>query len=887
MTDRLRWVGLSSNSLQAPMVGRGRELAALEDALSEVKTSREARVVSLVGPAGIGKSRLAYEFFQGLETPDEGEEVRVFRGSARGSEDAYAMFERLLRARFGLGDGIDPEAAKSLVRAQVASVLEDRKVGDVLFFLGQLLGLPFPDSPLTKAVGEDAIEGRLVRRSVLRRLIESDAAAAPLALFFDDLDDAHHDSRELLAFLCDLVDAPVLIVCASRADLGALHEGFTAISKDRLRRVELGALGEPESVTVVEALLEPCGDVPEALVDSACAAAGGNPMLLERMIRVFVDTGVLEVTPSATHRPEWRVHLDKLDRARLPLSVEDAVEARIAALSPDERRLLERAAAMGSVFWEGGLSALTRSERPGPAFWTAEEDADAATITAALDELVERDYLLRLPDSTFAGERELVFKHNKERERIASGTSPQDLRSYHQILADWLEHKAGVRAHEEHMGMLARHRELAGARTRAALSYLEAGAIARARFAHQKAVEYYERGLSLLGSRDAGRRVDALHDHGDVLLASGHAEAALAEFEEMKTLAYRLDLPAKGGAAHNRIGRLYRDTGRLELAEPHLRAGLALFQRAGDERGIASTEDDLGKLRWMRGEYALALDSLQRGLTLRRRLGDRRGIALSMNNLGVLLQDCGEYARAKEAFEHSLSIRREIGDVPGVATSLNNLGTVQQDLGEHERALTLLGDALLAAREVGEKNRVALVLTNIGVSEERLGHADVAIKVLTEAEGLCDELGDKLGLAEVLRSLGRAHMSRRELAKARQFISRSVELFTAVRSKVHLGIAVRTLGEITAEGGWGAEHTGKARDYFLRATSIFEEIGNEIEAARTCQAFAAHVRREGGPNAEAEADALEARAASALDKLTRASLPDGWERSPPPPAVDS
>ncbi len=868
------------------MVGRGRELAALEDAMADVKASREARVVSLVGPAGIGKSRLAYEFFQRLETPDEGEEVRVFRGSARGSEGAYAAFERILRARFGLTDGMDPEAAKSLVRAQVASVLEDRKVGDVLFFLGQLLGLPFPDSPLTKAVGEDAVEGRLVRRSVLRRLIEADAGGAPLALFFDDLDDAHPDSRDLLVFLCELVAAPVLFVCASRADLGALHEGFSAMPSARLRRVELAALGELEAVTVVEALLEPCGEVPRALVDSACGAAGGNPMLLERMVRVFVDAGVLEVSPSATHRTEWRVHLDKLDLARLPLSVEDAVEARIAALSPQEKRLLERAAAMGSVFWEGGLRALARSDETGPALWTRDADADADAIRAALDELVARDYLLRLPDSTFAGERELVFKHNKERERIASGTNPQVLRGYHQTLADWLEHKAGVRAHEEHMGMLARHRELAGARTRAALSYLEAGGIARGRFAQQKAVEYFERGLALLGTRDAGRRIDALHDHGDVLLASGQTDAALAEFEEMKTLAFRLDLPAKGGAAHNRIGRLYRDTGRLDLAERHLGAALGLFERAGDERGVASTEDDLGKLRWMRGEYATALEALQKGLSLRRKLGDRRGIALSMNNMGVLLQDFGEYARAKEAFEHSLAIRREIGDISGVATSLNNLGTVQQDLGEHERALTLLGDALLAAREVGEKNRVALVLTNIGQSEERLGHADVAIRVLTEAEGLCDELGDKLGLAEVLRGLGRAHMSRGELAKARQFISRSVELFAAVRSKVHLGVAVRTLGEITAEGGWGKEHTGKARDYFLRAISIFEEIGNEIEAARTYQVFAAHVRREGGPTAEAEADALDARAESAFEKLSRASLPDGWERSPLPPTVE-
>ena len=85
---------------------------------------------------------------------------------------------------------------------------------------------------------------------------------------------------------------------------------------------------------------------------------------------------------------------------------------------------------------------------------------------------------------------------------------------------------------------------------------------------------------------------------------------------------------------------------------------------------------------------------------------------------------------------------------------------------------------------------------------------------------MCDELGDRLGLAQALRGLGKAYMHHGDLAKARDAIRRAVDIFAAARSKAHLGAALRTLGEITAAGGWGSAHTRSAREYFARAVAI-------------------------------------------------------------------
>ena len=874
MSESFAPSGFGTIDRRAGLVGRTAELRVLDESLRAVRDDGRARTVTLVGANGIGKTRLVRDFLSKQRTSEQGA-PRVFRGSARDHGSSYDVFARVLRARFGIVEGMDGEAAKAQIRTQVAAVLEDRKIGDVCYFLGQLLELEFSDSPLIQAVRGDSQQMHLLRRAVIKRFLEADAllvpqalrdtnpdgegaapppkpasiapkptrGRGPIVLVFDDLHFAHEESLDLLEHLIDAIDAPILMLCLARPDMVARRDGWSKHGSARHKIVELSPLSETDSARVMEDLLAPCGDAEglEELVDAACTLAGGNPALLERMVRIFHDMNVVEVKDEFAEIETWIVHVDRLSEVRLPLTVEDAIQARIAALAPPERDLLERAATMGSVFWLGGLLAIARLDSSAPDMWSRASVTDEAAIKETLKELKERDYILTLPDSTFPEDEEFAFKHNLERETLLKLLPKGQARRFHKAIADWLSFKPHVRTHEEYMGQLARHQENAGLVVQAAATYLDAAHLARERYANAKASEYYIKGLGILRDGAEGsteQQLRALHHYGDVLQVLGKNDEALDAFNEMLVRAYRLNLKSKGGAAHARIGRLYRDTGRLDDAQQHLESALVLFEDSSDERGIASTVDDVGKLYWLRGDYPKALESTQRSLTMRRKLGDRRSIALSLNNLGLVYQDSGQFKLALDAFEQALRIRREIGDLVGVSISLNNLGTVAQDQRDDKQALTLFLEAHEVAKETGDRNRLALVLTNLGETYNRLGDPAKAVLHLKQAEEIADELGDKMGLAEAVRGLGKAYLAQREYTKARVCTARAVDIFRAVQSKVQLGVALRSLGEVMAAGSAGGDDSLTARAHLLQSIWIFEEIGNDVELARSCRVYA-------------------------------------------------
>jgi tetratricopeptide (TPR) repeat protein len=756
---------------------------------------------------------------------------------------------------------MESAAAKAHVRTHLAAVLEDRKVGDVAYFLGQLLDVDFQSSPLVKAVEGDPRQVQAMRRTVIKSFLETDARRddAPLVLVLEDLQWAHDDSLDLLAYLVENLRGPIMLVCVARREVAARRDDWRAHGGSRHAVLELSPLGDAEATALMRDLLAPCGDVPdvEVLVDQAVDLAGGHPALLEQIVRIYHETGVLTSAPGFDE-DRWKIRLDMVSQVKLPLTVEDAIAARVSALAPRERELLERGAAMGSVFWLGGLVAIQRQTQTAPNIWEGGEPEDIVSVRMCLSELVDRDYILKLPDSSISGDEEYVFKHNLEREALVAMTPAAAARQHHRAIAEWLAFREeSAAASEEHLEMLARHREKAGAVAVAAISYLRAGDVARSRYAAAKAAELYAKGLKLFEGSDfddEDLRLQALERQGDVLQSLGRNDESHAAFVAMLAGSWRLGLLSKGGTAHSRIGRLFRARGRLEEAGRHFTAALALVGQAHDERGVAYALEDIGKLHWLKGDYALALEYTLRSLAVRRKVGDRRSVGLSLATLGLVYQDAGNVKGAVDAFEQALRIRRDIGDVVGMSQALGYLGNVARAAGDDKKALAHFQEAYEVAKETGDRNRLAGLLANVAAAHQRLGDAERAGLELQQARELTDEMGDRLGLAEAVRTLARAELERGDAKSARVSAQRAVDLFEEAESRVELGITLRLLGEAVAadvDGSPASVRFASGVDHLRRSIALFESVHNDVELARSCRACADLLKRspEGGANA--------------------------------------
>ena len=823
--------------LRDPLIGRQEPLRLLFETAAKVRRG-QTHITSIIGPPGIGKTRLASDFAFDLQQPPGGFR-HIYRSLGRSSATSHGLFGRLLRSRFGLFDNTTDTEAWLRLRKEVSKVIAERDADDVCYFLAQLLDVAAPKSSLGRALADEPAEAGLLRRVVLRRYFESESRQSPICIIADDVDSADADSLDLLMYLMRNLQGAVYVVCLTRPEIVTREPNWFELGGERHNRLDLLPMSEADSSRILELLLAPCqGGPPEPLVEAAAGLAGGNPGLLEQMVRIFHDDGVLTVeTDNVRGRPTWKVSLERLANVRLPMNAQDAVVARMTALAASDQRLLTHAAATGNVFWLGCLMSLERFERDVPDVWNPADTQNIATLRSMLEDLERRDYVLRMPESLFFGDEEYVFKQNLEREHLLRLTHAGSLCRYHQIIADWLSLHENVRVQEETCAMLAQHLERAGSTTRAGLAYLDAADLARSAYANKKAVEYYAKGLEILADADAYRRMNALHNYGDVLLILGRAEEALSSFREMHRLAYVLNCKGKAGAAQNRIGRLYRDTGALDLARKHLDAGLALFTADIDLRGIAASHDDIGQLLWIQGHYDEALESMSIALEMRRKFNDERSIALSLNNMGLVWMDHGDMQKAREAFEASLQLRRSNSDRIGISESLTNLGCLEQDRNNWQGALKLFEEAYGWADQVGERNQLAVLLTHIGTTHYHLGDVSRAIQVFQEAEELCDELGNRLQLAEAWRGLAKAFLLQGDLNRARENVKRAVDMFGQVRSKPHLAIGLRTLAEVTAAGAWGPGHEEKVLDYFTRSINLSKELGNELEVARSYQAF--------------------------------------------------
>jgi len=855
--------------LRSALVGRADTLATLDDVITRAIDFQAPQLVTIVGNQGTGKTRLISELVAQVAA-NEARSCRVVHG--RAERDAsqrpvrMSALATLLRDRFELTPYPD-EASRLRFSHEVRSVMGSDQAPESLCFLGSFVGFEYPPTAFLRAVAENPKLYAELSRTVLRRFFEVDAANTPLVLVLDDMQWADPETLELVTELtAGLAGSPVVLIVATRPDMLVRAAGWGEGGIDH-ERIDLRNLEGDDAEQMFKNLLARVQTIPADIVEGAVEITGGNPAFLEQLVRLYLDNGSIDAGG-----PQWLLDPDKAADTELPISIEEAIEARIAALGVEERELLEKAAVFGNVFWVSAVIAMTRLEQPAAAQspnpleleWGNGEDV-RRRISDLISILADRDYLLPLEadDSSIPGEAEVVFKHNLERELISRSTATVRLARYYLMAAQWLEAKT-VQRSDEQLEFLAGLYERGGDARRAARCYLQGGDRARARYAPEEARALYEKGLQMIGDGDAPARMEALHNLGDVLEQIGRSEEAMKCFVEMLGLAWRYDNLAKAGAAYSRLARGQRRLGRYDVAMEHLRRANDLFERSRDDRGIASTLDEIGRVHWLRGAYSQALDFHRQALTIRRALGDRRSIALSFANIGRVHHDTGNFKAAISQFREALDLRRDIGDLVGVVQSLCDLGGVHAEDGNHEVALELLGEARTMANEIGDKLALADVLSRTGEVEAAMGRGFEAVRNLSEAKGLASGLGDRVALAVTHQRLAQVQLQLGNLESADVEAHAAVAVSEAVGLRAHIGCGYRVKAEVAAALG----NAAGAEEDFRRAIDILAAVKHEVELARAFQGLAGLKEATGQV---AEAQKLRGRAVDIFARLRGAA----------------
>src|SRR5256712_1343171 len=493
--------------LATPLVGRSAELQSLSSQLDDVIDARRPMLVTILGPAGVGKSRLVREFIESIKTRHP--HARVLRGRclAAGQGITYWALGEILREACDIRLDDSSVAAVEKLRAAVP----DERTFEAL---PATAGIAVPASRLAQ-MDPQSVADELAW--AWPRFASADTEEPSLWV----VEDLHWAGKPLLDMLEHLIarsTGPLLVVGTARRELAEAHSGFGGGSEN-FSTLSLRPLSEKHSQELLQAILS-VADIPTPMATEILGKAEGNPFFLEEIVRRLIEEGAL-----VNEGGRWRSTV-LVNSTPLPDSLLALLSARIDAIPEEEKRVLQEAAVIGRVFW---AEPLRRSV--------------GGDVSAELRSLERRGLVSARTTSSLASQMEYIFKHALVRD-VAYASLPKARRARaHAELGAWIEQLAGDRA-DEFGELLAYHFRTAVAgedadlawseaerepvRVRAFEHLLRAGAQARRRFAVAKAIELHEQAVALAASPD--EKLRSLEELGDDHESAYHGDDAFTAY---------------------------------------------------------------------------------------------------------------------------------------------------------------------------------------------------------------------------------------------------------------------------------------------------------------------------------------------------------------------
>ncbi len=704
---------------QAPLLGRDAEVATLEQVVTMAARRGRAQLVLLSGEAGVGKSRLASEIGL-LAARDLGATVLTGQCVPYGDANAFVAVAESLRRAVDCDDGDAEVELRARVVERVSATLElapeapetERMVEGLLHLID---GVTRPGVDPTRA-RDDALRSTIA-------FFESLTSSRPLVLILSDLHWASDEALDLCnRMLARMHDRPFVLVATARP---GLDERWTpAPGKHNELALHLDPLDRESTAALVRALF--CGEADDQTVDFLLERSGGNPFFVEELVAFVQET-----------RDSDRLH-------ELPATLHGLVAARLDALEPTERSLLEDCAIVGA---SGSIAAVLAL-------------ATRADARKLLETLAERDFLA-IEHDDFHFKSELIHE-------IAYGTLTKAERARrHAVVAPVLAAR-GEPAIDQAAHHLATAAELvaelgavdgvpADIRAQAIDMLMRAAERDESVESWLPAERHHDRALTLLGPENT-------EAHRTALLGRARARIHRRVLDEARddTLNALMDARAAGDRGDEAIaltllGESEAATGAYDVAEETLGEALALWRELDDESGAANVLRGLGMTHLFRGDLAQAERFVSEALGSFRSSGNQRGAAWALQNLAWISFSHGNTPRAESRLEESADLFGELGDWGGLSWAYGLLAFVRYNQGRLDEAAAIAEHIAIEGRETGNRWAVGMMdvlLANVALWSGRLREC---VERGNDAVELFRDIGDNWGEVMSTASLVRAH----------------------------------------------------------------------------------------------------------------------------------
>jgi len=689
-----------SAGLEAPFVGRDRELRLAKDVFHATAEEGHSHLLSVVGVAGIGKSRLAWEFEKYVDGLVEEAWWHRGRCLAYGEGVAYWALAEMIRMRARIAEDEPADAALAKLAVVVEQIVPDAEErGFVAPRLQHLLGLTDRTAP-----------DRQDLFSAWRLFLERMAEQYPVILVVEDIQWADAALIEFLEYLLEWSRAfPIFVLTLARPEVSERHETWGAGIRS-FTSLQL----EPLSDDAIDALLRGLvPGLPDDAVTRIRERADGIPLYAVETVRALLDRGLLE-----TVEGEYRVVGDLSD-LDVPETLHALIASRLDGLPEAERRLLQDASVLGKTFSARGLAALSPSA----------QDVEGLLATLVRKELLFLDTDPRSPERGQYGFLQALVQ------RVAYETlSRRDRKAKHLAAARYLAEQAGIDPDEiaevVATHYLDAHRAEPGAADAASIknearSWLtRAGERATSLAATEDALRVFSSAAEL--ADDPLERARLLERAGDRARAADRLDVSEALLREAHTLTEQADATHDGARIAAALGLTVWRRGRLQEAIDLLEDAFAVLSGDEQDADVATLAAQLGRLHHFAGDPEQAAARIEVALDIAEELRLPEVVASALNTKSLIVRD--HLYESDALLRQALRIALDNDVVFEALRAYNNLVVLMMSTDRDEDVPPLLNEALALAQRRGDRFWEAALLAGLAEDERLRGEWDAALE---------------------------------------------------------------------------------------------------------------------------------------------------------------